>query len=74
MSAIILDQAIVHDEALRRGRPIVFLHGGSAHGDIGSPPCRLPLHLIALMRSTSSVMATPRMTLCITRLNSKLRY
>ena len=27
MSAIILDQAIVHYEALGRGRPIVFLHG-----------------------------------------------
>jgi len=27
MSAIILDQAIIHYEALGRGRPIVFLHG-----------------------------------------------
>ena len=27
MSAILLDQAIVHYEALGRGRPIVFLHG-----------------------------------------------
>lgn len=27
MSALILDQAIVHYEALGRGRPIVFLHG-----------------------------------------------
>jgi pimeloyl-ACP methyl ester carboxylesterase len=27
MSAIILDQAIVHYEALGRGRPVVFLHG-----------------------------------------------
>ena len=27
MSAILLDQSIVHYEALGRGRPIVFLHG-----------------------------------------------
>jgi len=38
MSAILLDQAIVHYEALGRGRPIVFLHGwiGSWRYWIGS--------------------------------------
>jgi len=56
MSAIILDQTIVHYEAMDADVPSSSCTAGSGHGDIGLRRCRWPPPRSAPMRSTFSGM------------------